>query len=402
MTSTRSAPLLSVLHTESSCGWGGQEIRVLNEAAGMQARGHQVAIACPEHSAIFEQSRQRGLMTLALPIARKRLPGLLALRGAFLRGPDDIGQPWQIINSHSSTDSWLSALALASLRHSPQRARPTLVRTRHISAPIGRNLSTRWLYGRASAHVVTTGEALRAQVMQQTGLPGDRVTSIPTGIDLSRFRPLVETPPQDTQLQQALRQRLGLPADRFIVGIVATLRSWKGHRYLVEAMQALPSAATDANTQRPYLLIVGDGPGREPLRTQIQALGLQQSVRMVGNQEDVVPWLQCLDVFALPSYANEGVPQAIMQAMACALPVITTNVGAIGEVASHDRTAWVVTPQSSRALADAIALLQADAGLRQRLAMAGHAQATARFGQSLMLERMEQVFRLARNARGAA
>jgi hypothetical protein len=62
----------------------------------------------------------------------------------------------------------------------------------------------------------------------------------------------------------------------------------------------------------------------------------------------------------------------------------------------------VVTPQSSRALAEAIALLQADACLRQRLAKAGHAQATARFGQSLMLERMEQVFRLARNAQGAA
>lgn len=57
---------------------------------------------------------------------------------------------------------------------------------------------------------------------------------------------------------------------------------------------------------------------------------------------------------------------------------------------------------SSRALAEAIALLQADADLRQRLAMAGHAQATARFGQSLMLERMEQVFRLARDQRGRA
>ena len=397
MTSATLELPLSVLHTESSCGWGGQEIRVLNEATGMQSRGHQVGIACPEQSAIFEQARRRGLMTLALPIARKRWPGVLALRHSFQHGPD--GQPWQIINSHSSTDSWLSALALVSLPRSVQRPRPALVRTRHISAPIGRNLSTRWLYGRASAHVVTTGEALRVQVMQQTGLSGDRVTSIPTGIDLAQFQPLDTIPAQGNLAQQALRQRLGLPADRFIIGIVATLRSWKGHRYLVEAMQSLLSGSSNATAQLPYLLIVGDGPGREPLGTQIQALGLQQSVQMVGNQQDVVPWLQCLDVFALPSYANEGVPQAIMQAMACALPVITTHVGAIGEVASHDQTALLVTPQSSSALAQAIAQLQADRGLRQRLALAGHEQACKRFAQSLMLERMEQVFRQARKLR---
>jgi glycosyltransferase involved in cell wall biosynthesis len=148
--------------------------------------------------------------------------------------------------------------------------------------------------------------------MQQTGLSGDRVTSIPTGIDLAQFQPLDITPSQGNLAQQALRQRLGLPADRFIIGIVATLRSWKGHRYLVEAMQSLLSGSSNATAQRPYLLIVGDGPGREPLGTQIQALGLQQSVQMVGNQQDVVPWLQCLDVFALPSYANEGVSSLLL------------------------------------------------------------------------------------------
>jgi glycosyltransferase involved in cell wall biosynthesis len=105
-------------------------------------------------------------------------------------------------------------------------------------------------------------------------------------------------------LRDAARMELtndGTPIIDMERGIVATLRSWKGHRYLVEAMQSLLSGSSNATAQLPYLLIVGDGPGREPLGTQIQALGLQQSVQMVGNQQDVVPWLQCLDVFALPS-----------------------------------------------------------------------------------------------------
>src|SRR5262249_59068040 len=164
---------------------------------------------------------------------------------------------------------------------------------------------------RSRSHVVTTGERLREQVMRETGLAAARVTSVPTGIDLARFAP--------GDRAQA-RARLGMPADAFVVGIVATLRSWKGHRYLVDALAALPGA---------MLVMVGDGPGADNLRAQVKALGVESRTRMPGNQDDVVPWLQAFDVFALPSYANEGVPQAIMQAMACRIPIVTTPVGSI-------------------------------------------------------------------------
>src|SRR5262249_43254968 len=191
---------------------------------------------------------------------------------------------------------------------------PRLVRTRHVSAPIPGHVLNRWLYCRATAHVVTTGERLREQVMHETGLDAARVSSVPTGIDLGRYVP---------GDRAAARARLGLPAEAFIVGIVATLRSWKGHRYLVEAAAGIPDAT---------LVVVGDGPGAENLRAQVKSLGIESRVRMPGNQDDVVPWLQALDVFALPSYANEGVPQAIMQAMACGLPVVSTRVGSIDEL----------------------------------------------------------------------
>src|SRR6185369_16226472 len=169
---------------------------------------------------------------------------------------------------------------------------------------------------RATARVVTTGEALREQVMRETGLEPQRVLSVPTGVDLQRFSP---------GDQAAARAWLQLPANAPLVGIVATLRSWKGHRFLVEAMAG-------AGMEGAQLVIVGDGPGRDNLRAQIDALGLSARVRMAGNQADVVPWLRALDAFALPSYANEGVPQALMQAMAVGIPVVTTPVGAIGEL----------------------------------------------------------------------
>jgi glycosyltransferase involved in cell wall biosynthesis len=116
-------------------------------------------------------------------------------------------------------------------------------------------------------------------------------------------------------------------------------------------------------------------------------------VRFVGQQHDVVPWLQALDIFTLPSYGEEGVPQAIMQAMACALPVVSTTVGAIGEAVEAGVTGLIVPPRDAAALEAALARLRDDAALRVRLGAAGRARAQARFGLDIMLERMEQVFR---------
>jgi glycosyltransferase involved in cell wall biosynthesis len=359
---------LSVLHTESSCGWGGQELRVLNEAQGLIERGHEVCIAAPEESRIYQEAGRRNLPRIAASIRRKNLQGLRAMR-RVLRA-----QHWDVVNTHSSTDSWLTALARASFMQGHQ---PALVRTRHISAPIPNNAATRWLYRSASAHVVTTGEALRQQVMTQTGLTADRVTSVPTGIDLLHFQP---------GDRAVARAALGLSSQSFMVGIVATLRSWKGHRFLVDAIAALP----DPQVQ---LVIVGDGPGREPLRAQIAALNLQERVMMVGHQDNVVPWLQAMDVFVLPSYANEGVPQAIMQAMACGVPVITTAVGAIGEIVTDETNGVIIHPQSSAAITEAVIRIRNDKPFCRHLSIQALQSARDKCAQDVMINKMEVVLK---------
>jgi glycosyltransferase involved in cell wall biosynthesis len=354
---------LRLLHTEASCGWGGQELRVLAEARGMLERGHEVWLAAPPESRIVAEAARRSIPCVALPIARKGFTGVFALRSLVAR------RRIELINSHSSTDAWLAALALASLSSAPP-----MVRTRHISAPIPRNPLTRWLYRNATAHAVTTGEALRAQLLRETGITPERVTSVPTGIDLSTFCP---------GDRRAARAALGLPEGAFLVVIVATLRSWKGHSDLVQAMARLPQA---------HLAIVGDGPGRDNLRRQIDSERLNERVRLAGQQDDVVTWMRSADVIALPSYANEGIPQALMQAMACAVPVVTTGVGAIGEIVTDAVQGLVVPPRNPAALAQALERLMNDAALRARLGAAGLAQARERFSIERMLDAMECVF----------
>src|SRR6185312_12172532 len=182
-------------------------------------------------------------------------------------------RPFDVVNTHSSTDSWLAAIACRAL--GGRRRAPALVRTRHVSVPVNASRATRWLYRSATARIVTTGDALREALIRDLDLDPARVHSVPTGIDPARHPP--------TRKADA-RARLGLPLDAALVGIVATLRSWKGHRHLVDA-----------------------------LARQVAALGLGARVRFAGQQDDVAPWLAALDAFALPSTAHEGVPQALLQ-----------------------------------------------------------------------------------------
>ena len=214
------------------------------------------------------------------------------------------------------------------------------------------------------------------QVIRETGLDGERVDSVPTGIDLDRFSPGDKT---------LARRELGLPAEGFLVGIVATLRSWKGHRYLVDAIATIE----DADLR---LIVVGGGPGLDNLKEQVRSLSIGDRVVLAGEQSDVVPWMRAMDVFVLPSYANEGVPQAIMQAMSCGIPVITTAAGAIPEIVQDDVTGLVVPIRDAGAIANAINRLRQDPQRQSRLSEAGLRSARARFSSAVMLDRMEAIF----------
>lgn len=358
---------LHIVHTESSLGWGGQEIRILTEAQGMIERGHRVEIWAAPGSDILVAAGRRSIPHKNLPIARKGLRGLRAIRRALVSVHPDI------VNTHSSTDAWLVALASLTLRDAPP-----MVRTRHISAPVPDNLPTRWLYARATSKIVTTGEHLRQALITENGYRADHIISIPTGIDATRFRP-------DDKSQA--RCALGLEPTCRYVGIVATLRSWKGHLYLLEAFAQL--AVHDQDLR---LLIVGDGPMRDPIAERVAQRGLAAKTVFAGRQESVERWLQAMDVFCLPSYANEGVPQALVQAMLTGLPVVTTAVGSITEAVTDGITGLIVPAKDAEALSDALKRVLDDPALAARLGAAARELASNRFGLTKMITDMERVF----------
>lgn len=332
---------------------------------GLRSLGHNVFLACPPDTPIYHEAQNRGLPVTALSIEQKSLKSLWIL-GQWLRK-----QELDVINTHSSTDSWLVALARTLGFY-----KGSIVRTRHVSAPIKKSRSTKWLYTKGCDFVVTTGEKLRDHVIERVGLPANQVQSIPTGIDIEQFA--------EGDKEQARRQ-CNLPHDKVIIGIVATLRSWKGHQYLIEAIAQL-------NNKDILLLIVGDGPNRPNIDMVIKNNHLEEQVYFAGNQNIVIPWLQAMDLFVLPSYANEGVPQSLMQAMACKLPVISTPVGSIEELIENQYSGLLVPPRSSNELAEAIHNVLDNNSLRNYLSDNGRNTVISSYSLDKMLHNMQGVF----------
>jgi len=157
--------------------------------------------------------------------------------------------------------------------------------------------------------------------------------------------------------------------------------------YLLDAFAQLDRPAV-------RLLIVGDGPMRPFIEDKVNELGLRDRVILAGQRNDPERWMQALDVFCLPSYANEGVPQAVLQAMACGLPIVTTPVGAILEAVRNDESALVVPPKDANALANSLQRLLDDPTLCIRLGAAARRVASADFSLGSMLDRMENIISL--------
>lgn len=361
---------MKVIMTESSGSIGGQELAVLLYAKGLRARGHDLRLILEPGSPIHKMAERQKLPVITLPMRRANYgSAIMAIRGHLRRHRPDI------VHVNSSRDSWIVSLAARLIR-----PRPKIVRSRHISVPLNKNLFTRVLYRRLCDYVIVTGgELTRRALIERDGLDPDRVDAFPIGIDVTQFQP--GRPAHD------MRQELGIPGDHQLVGIVSYLRTYKGHRYFVEA-----AAQVLSRIKKVTFVIVGEGPEEHNLRTQIAELGLTDRVLLLGFREDQVEALRSLNVFVLPSVEGDTIPQALMQALAVGLPVVSTAIGSIPDVVKDGHTGFLVPPRDSMCLAERILTLLQDESLRRRLGSTGHELVKEHYSLQSMLVRLEAVY----------
>jgi len=217
-----------------------------------------------------------------------------------------------------------------------------------------------------------------------------RWTLLQNGIDLDAFRVDGAT--------AAAKTALGLDPERPVVGTVGRLEQRKGQDVLLAAVERLK-----ARRPAPQLLVVGDGPTAGDLRKRAEALGVTKLVRFTGTLDDVRPALAAIDVFTLPS-REEGMSNALMEAMAAAKPIVATDVGGNGEVLERGRLGVLVPSDDALALADGVAALLDDPARAAALGGAARDHVTARWGARAMVGELEAFYdrRLAAHGRRAA
>lgn len=223
----------------------------------------------------------------------------------------------------------------------------------------------RWVSGGASA-IVLNAHSQRDHYRRLFGIGGSNVRVIPNS------RPITAIAERVSHLRSdrlALRQSLSLPAESWVVICVARLTAIKDQSTLLRAWSLIsdPSAR---------LVLVGDGPDRPAL--QINA---DHRVTFAGQLDDPLPWLAAADAFVLPSRA-EGLPGALIEAMAAGLPCIATDIPGNRELIRDDETGLAVPVGSHTKLAEAITRLRTDRESASRFALSGHALVSRDYDES--------------------
>ena len=190
-----------------------------------------------------------------------------------------------------------------------------------------------------ATHVTAVSEEV-AKSSMALGVPRGRITVIENGVDVNRFDGRAGGPPADLPAAPA-----GVPR----IGSVGCLAPRKDYGTLLEALARLAAAGRVFQA-----VLVGDGPERAALEARTAALGLADRVAFLGERGDVDRLLPAFDVFALSS-REEGIPNALLEAMAAARACVATRVGGNAEVLADGRTGWLVPARDPAALAAALA-----------------------------------------------
>jgi glycosyltransferase involved in cell wall biosynthesis len=241
----------------------------------------------------------------------------------------------------------------------------------------GMELAGARLSNRLADCVTANAEAVRDFVHQNESCPREKFAVIPSGIDTDRFRPL---PPGD------YKRRLGLDPRAPVVGAVTRMRVRKGVEEFLRAMAEVRRAYPEVQT------VVAGEVDREPaLDALVAECGLGESLHLLGRRRDMPEVLSAFDVFVLSSH-DEGMSNAILEAMAMQLPVVATGVGGTGEVVRHGESGLLVPPRDPAPLAAAIASLLPAPERRAAMGRVGREIVERSLSARSMVRQMEALY----------
>jgi glycosyltransferase involved in cell wall biosynthesis len=355
---------------------GGTESQMAATALHLSRLRYDVTVGCLR----AEGPLLNLLMNAGIPVVEfPKKKTLLSLNGMYqlLRIVFFIlRNKFQVIHTH---DLWANLLGVPAAWLA---GTPIIVSSRRYLADLEwytpwRSRIMRTIY-RLSTHVVVNSEPVRDLLLTRYGLHPEKVRVIRNAVDSRRF----------VVIRRDKKELLpGIDEGVKLIAVVANMYSpVKGHHRLVDAARTVCRLHPDAT-----FLLIGDGPERSKVEKQVATAELGKNFIFLGRRKDVPELLACCDLSVLPSEA-EGLPNAVLEAMAAGLPVVATRVGGTPEIIEHDVSGLLVSSQDTEALAGAIVRILENRDLAARLAQAGQKRMRTHFSFDRLLAELERLY----------
>ena len=349
-----------------SLGRGGLETMATDLAIGLKARGLSPVLIALDEGGVQETTLANAGIPCHVMGGRRikewsfhrSLAGILRRVNA------------RVVHTHMFAPliHTLPAITLAGVRR--------LIHTEHSFEYLQPSVSNQRILkfvSRATKVITLVGERMLGFYADTVGVPRQRLRVIPNGVDVEQVRPITN--------RDGLRAELGLPTGGFIIGSAGRLSHEKNFNDLVSAVARCRQLGG-----QPHLAIFGEGAERAALETQVANAGLRDAVTFLGWRTELPRLLGALDAFALCSNA-EGLPLAVLEAMAAGLPTVCTPVGDIPILVENDLTGFLFPIGDVDALTGYLRRLELQPELRARLGGRARKLMEDKYSRATMIDR---------------
>ena len=368
-----------VLFVTNAFSYGGSEKHLLELLNRLDDPGVDSVILCTDSDPFSERLNQEQHSSVAIR-SEKSLKSVQEWRRVFEEIRPDVvvlvyGTLW-MLPWHAAAAAWLARVpkiyAIQHLMPQPppeplvlKIKSPRDVMRRVFGRRVRRILSAR-IQPNLSNKTICVSNAVREALIKQYRFPARRMLTIHNGISSSEF---VHSPSDG----EAVRRRLGIRPDNFVLVCTARLSPEKGIDILVSAMGQIIQKDPSCKC-----IIIGEGALKEELLVQAKHLGAGGHIFLEGFQADVRPYLSAADAFILTSHI-EGLPFSVLEAMSCGLPCVVTNVGGNAEAVVHGVNGLVINNGSVEEVVQAIIYLRSHPEERARMSHASRSRAQSEF-----------------------